>query len=166
MFQTLCRFNLYHGAFVLILVAEFATKAPLFGNIWQTFPAFERWYSTDAASCHYGVPGGHAIKAKNKKTKEFQLFSNINLAFYLALPHLVMLFLWQPYKIARMEESWCAVKSKAKRVNLRAVGEVLWGRGLNVLFQINRECVGARDKDRQALNGQSHQTTFFREAAD
>lgn len=43
------------------------------------------------------MPGGRVIKAESKKTvkkgtKEFQLFSNINLAFNLTLPHLVMLF--------------------------------------------------------------------------
>jgi len=47
-----------------------------------------------------------------------------------------------------------------------ALGELLWGRGFNVLFQINQESIGARDKDRQALTGKSHQITFYREAVD
>jgi len=58
------------------------------------------------------------------------------------------------------------VKSNAKRANSMALGELLWGRGFNVLFQINQESIGARDKDRQALTGKSHQITFYREAVD
>ncbi len=58
------------------------------------------------------------------------------------------------------------MKSKAKRANLRAVGEVLGGRGFNVLFQINSECIGARDKDKQALSLKTQQTIFFRQSTD